>query len=77
MEATNFKTFSTIAEMTSQNGGPIDFSQISETLFCATIEFFIKACHKINKNKQVNEEKCEKEFLLLIIIYSKWLSIDI
>ena len=64
--------------MTLQNGGPIDFSKISQLGYnCATIESFIKACHKINKKKQLNEEKCEKEFLLLIIIYSKWLSIDI
>ena len=51
--------------MTSEIGGLIDFPQISET------------CHKVNKKKQLNEEKCEKEFLLLIIICSKWLSINI
>ena len=64
--------------MTLQNGGPIDFSKISQLSYnCATIDSFIKVYHKINKKKQLNEKKCEKEFLLLIIIYSKWLSIDI
>ena len=40
-------------------------------IFSTTIEFFIKDCRKVNKKKQLNEEKCEKEFLLLIIMYSK------
>ena len=72
------KRFFSYKAITSQNGGPMNFSDFwNLDIFCATIEFFIKACHKVNKKKQVNEEKCEREFLLLIIIYSKWLNIDI
>ena len=49
------KSFFSYKTMMSQNGGLIHkFLKLSH--ICATIELFIKACHKVNKKKHLNEE---------------------